>query len=136
MNDEALRRRDPHWGVAPGCAENLDLLVSETYTGNPVSIPIRVVRGLEAGPTVFVSAAVHGDEINGTGVVRELIIGEHLDLNRGTVVLVPVVNILGFERQSRYMPDRRDPNRAFPGTAGGSLTNRFAYEIFEQIIRK
>ena len=126
----------PTWGVGRGEYRNIEIPVSETYTGTPVAVPARVVRGEADGPTVCVMAAVHGDEINGTGIVRELIIGEHLALTRGTVILVPVVNILGFERQSRYMPDRRDPNRSFPGSPDGSLTTRFAHAIFERIIRK
>lgn len=134
--NEAVDLEHPTWGVAPGEARNIEIPVSETYTGTPVTIPARVIRGTEDGPIVCVTAAMHGDEINGTGVVRELIVSEHVELIRGTVILVPVVNILGFERQSRYMPDRRDPNRSFPGSPDGSLTTRFAHAIFERIIRK
>ena len=119
--------------VPPGEHRDIQLPVSESYSGFAVNVPLRVLRGARAGPALFVSAAVHGDEINGTGVVRALL-AEELELLRGTLVLVPVVNILGFERHTRYLPDRRDLNRVFPGTATGSLASRFAHRIFSEIV--
>ncbi len=85
---------------------------------------------------MFVTAAVHGDEINGTGIVHELMFAAQPELLRGTLVLVPVVDLFGFETQSRYMPDRRDLNRCFPGSAKGSLSGRAAHELFDEIITK
>ncbi|MEM7623682.1 MAG: succinylglutamate desuccinylase/aspartoacylase family protein, partial [Planctomycetota bacterium] len=108
----------------------------ESATGRDVVIPLHVQRGSEPGPVVAVTATVHGDEINGMGVVRRLILDDRFDVVRGTLILVPVVNVLGFERKSRYMPDRRDLNRSFPGTLGGSLTSRFARAVFDGIVRK
>ncbi len=119
-----------------GGQRTIDLTISETYSGHPVVMPVHVVRAAEPGPVVGVTASVHGDEINGMGVVRELVLNPGFKLSRGTLVLVPVVNVLGFERFSRYMPDRRDLNRSFPGSGGGSLTARVASAIFEQVIRK
>ncbi len=122
--------------VPLGKAMDIDIPVGESATGRDVVIPVRVRRGHEPGPTVAVTATVHGDEINGMGVVRRLIVEQSLSLTRGTLVLVPVINVLGFERKSRYMPDRRDLNRSFPGSVGGSLTARFAHAVFNEIVKK
>jgi hypothetical protein len=91
---------------------------------------------LEPGPTLFVTAALHGDELNGTGIVRELMLDRSLELRAGTLILVPVVNILGFDRHSRYLPDRRDLNRCFPGSASGSLARRTARVVFDEIVAR
>lgn len=121
-------------GVEIGRGEACDVFIhcGESFSNVPVEIPVHVRRAIKPGPTVFVTAALHGDEINGTGAVRQLI-QEDIDLLAGTLVLVPVLNIPGFERHSRYMPDRRDLNRAFPGSATGSLTGRMARRIFDEI---
>ena len=119
-----------------GETRDLRLNISEQYTGDPVCLPIRVIRGRKGGPVIAVTATVHGDELNGMGVIHELMYGEKLELSAGTLILVPVVNIFGFENQSRYMPDRRDLNRFFPGSKTGSLTSRVAYMLFEEIARR
>lgn len=137
-----MHRRDKQrsvevWGdqtVAPGTVRNIRLEISASYSGITVSIPIQVCRGVQEGPTVFVTAAVHGDEINGTGAVRELICDDALKIDSGSLILVPVVNVLGFERHSRYLPDRRDLNRSFPGNSKGSLASRMARVIFDEIV--
>ena len=110
--------------------------MSETYSGINVRIPVHVRRGREDGPVVFVTAAVHGDEVNGTGAIHRLLRDPHFRIRRGAVIFVPVANPLAFDRHSRYMPDRRDLNRCFPGRAGGSLTSRLAHTIFEEIVRR
>jgi hypothetical protein len=97
---------------------------------------MHVRRGRKRGPTLFVTAAVHGDEINGTGIVRELIQHPGFRLVAGTLVLVPVVNMLGFDRQTRYLPDRRDLNRHFPGSTTGSPASRYASAVFNEIVKK
>lgn len=122
--------------VALGQRCNVDLVVSQSYSGLPVKLPIHVWRAAKSGPTVFVSGAVHGDELNGTGVVRSLILDPQFDLVRGTLLLIPVINMLGYERHARYLPDRRDLNRSFPGSPDGSLASRFAHHIFQQVITK
>ncbi len=122
--------------IAAGENKDLHLVVGESYSGMNVQIPIHVCRGLEEGPTVFVSAALHGDEINGTGAIRTLLQDESLTVNRGTLILAPVLNILGFDRHSRYLPDRRDLNRAFPGSLSGSLASRMARRIFDEIVAR
>lgn len=122
--------------IPPGATRNVTLPVSESYSSMTVQIPIQIRRAPEDGPVVFVTAALHGDEINGTGAVRQLINDPEFTLKRGAVILVPVVNILGFERFDRYLPDRRDLNRSFPGAAGGSLASRMARIIFDEIVSR
>ncbi|MFK7789787.1 MAG: succinylglutamate desuccinylase/aspartoacylase family protein [Phycisphaeraceae bacterium] len=122
--------------VPAGASRQIRVKISERYTGDPISLPVHVVRAKRDGPTVFVSAAIHGDELNGMGVIHDLIFGEPIDLTHGTLILVPVVNIFGLEVQSRYMPDRRDLNRSFPGSAKGSLTSRVARVFFDEVINK
>jgi len=117
-----------------GQTVDLRLKVSEDYFGGEASFPVRVIRGKNSGPVVFVSAAVHGDELNGVGIIHELMIEEHLDLVAGTLLLVPVVNVFGFEGNQRYLPDRRDLNRSFPGSEEGSLAGRLAQVFTQEII--
>ncbi len=121
--------------VPLGRTKDIFLQVSQRYTGDPISLPIRVMRAHKPGPVVLVTAAVHGDEINGTGVIHELMFGQPLALTQGVLVLVPVINIFGFENQNRYMPDRRDLNRCFPGSEKGSLSSRVAHIIINQLIK-
>jgi predicted deacylase len=116
--------------VLPGESRDIQLAVSESYSGMDVRIPLHIRRAVESGPTVFVSAALHGNEINGTGAIHQLIDDAELQLRSGAIVFAPVLNILGFERHSRYLPDRRDLNRAFPGSEKGSLASRMARQIF------
>lgn len=132
----AKRKRFQLGGVTvpAGGSRQIRLKISERYTGDPISLPVHVVRGKKPGPTVFVSAAIHGDELNGMGVIHDLIFGEPIDLTHGTLILVPVVNIFGLEVQSRYMPDRRDLNRSFPGNSKGSLTARVANVFFNEVV--
>lgn len=112
------------------------LVTGETYSGAPIKVPVCVWRADKPGPSLLVTAAVHGDEINGTGVVRSLINEPRFDIRAGTLVLVPVVNIPGFERHVRYMPDRRDLNRAFPGSHDGSFASRYAHAFMNAIVER
>ena len=122
--------------VGPGESANLKISVGKSYSGTSIRVPIHVWRAEEPGPSVFISAAVHGDEINGTGTIRHLIEDRPFELQAGSLVLVPVVNILAFEQLSRYSPDRRDLNRSFPGLKAGSLTGRLAHAIFHNIVAR
>lgn len=119
----------------PGGRDQYQLVVSESISGADVTIPVYVWKGKRPGPVVCVTAAVHGDEINGTGTIRSIITDPPFELQRGTLVMVPVVNLLGFERHSRYLPDRRDLNRSFPGSASGSLSSRLAFSFFSQLTK-
>ncbi len=122
--------------VEPGQRAEVHITVTQGYAGSNINIPVYIWRAKKPGPTVSITAAVHGDEINGTGTIRQLIIDEPFKLIAGTLVLVPVINILGFERHSRYMPDRRDLNRSFPGSRTGSLARRFARVVHDNIIQR
>ncbi|MEM9882598.1 MAG: succinylglutamate desuccinylase/aspartoacylase family protein [Planctomycetota bacterium] len=127
------------WGdvaVAPGEHAAVEVAVGASYSGADIRLPVFVWRGKQAGPIVSVTAAVHGDEINGTGAIRYLITHRPFTLTSGTLVLVPVVNLPGFEQHARYLPDRRDLNRCFPGNAEGSLAARMADAFFNQVIRR
>ena len=113
---------------------NVFLPVSESYAGITLKIPLQIQRSHNDGPVVFVTAALHGDELNGTGAVRELLLDETFKLKSGALVLVPILNLLAFDRHSRYMPDRRDLNRCFPGSPSGSLAGRVAHTIFTELV--
>ena len=122
--------------IPAGESRDVTLAVSESYSSMTVQVPIHIRRAVTDGPVVFVTAALHGDEINGTGAIRQLIQDEELHLLKGAVVLVPVLNLLAFDRHSRYLPDRRDLNRSFPGAPDGSLASRMAHTIFEEIVSR
>ena len=139
MHVERERKSITDWKgqkICPGESKDIFLDVTESYSGMTVQIPIHVRRAVEDGPVVFVTGALHGDEINGTGAVRQLVQDEQFELTCGSVILVPVLNILAFDRHSRYLPDRRDLNRAFPGSTTGSLAARMAKTIFDELVTR
>lgn len=119
--------------IALGETRDVRLKISETYTGDPIAIPIRVIRAEKPGPHLFVSAAMHGDELTGTGIIHELLHLAPIALKAGTLLLIPVVNVFGFENHDRYLPDRRDLNRVFPGSAAGSLASRIAHAFMSEV---
>jgi uncharacterized protein len=121
--------------VAPGERVEIDLQFSESYLGQPVSVPISVTRAAEPGPVLLITSAIHGDELNGIGIVRELLYKHAREIVRGTLICVPVVNVLGVENHARYMPDRRDLNRSFPGAESGSITSRLAYVVYNELVQ-
>lgn len=122
--------------ILAGEARDLSLAVSESYSGMDVKIPIHIQRAVDDGPVVFITGALHGDELNGTGAIRHLLQDEEFRILKGALIFAPVLNILGFDRHSRYLPDRRDLNRAFPGLAAGSLAGRMGRTIFEEIVAR
>lgn len=122
--------------VKAGTVADIRLEISETYVGDKIRIPLRVIRSKKPGPAVFVTAAIHGDEINGTGIIHDFLFGESIDLRCGMLILAPVVNVFGFEAHERYLPDRRDLNRSFPGSKKGSLAARIANTLMEEIVAK
>lgn len=101
-----------------------------------VPTPVLVINGANDGPTLCLTAAVHGDELNGIEIIRRVMYNIDPTLLNGKLIGVPVVNLLGFQRNSRYLPDRRDLNRAFPGAPTGSLAARIAYSLFNEVINK
>lgn len=120
--------------VEPGRSRTFDLEVARLPTGTWLSLPVRVVNGRYPGPTIWVSGAIHGDEINGVEIVRRLV--RHLQARtlRGAVIAVPIVNLFGFVGESRYMPDGRDLNRSFPGSRRGSLAARLANLFMTEVV--
>ena len=120
--------------INPGERVNVSLPVADLYTSTSLSMPVQVICGRQAGPTLFVCAAIHGDELNGVEVIRRLLKRKILRSLRGTLLAVPIVNVHGFLDQSRYLPDRRDLNRSFPGSLKGSIAARLANLFTTQIL--
>jgi len=131
-------KRDPfeiaNTSIAPGKVVECELPVTRLATGNQVSIPLRVFHGKYPGPVIWISACLHGDEIQGVEIIRRVM--EQLNPRKlhGTIIMVPIVNIHGFLNQDRYLPDRRDLNRSFPGSAKGSLASQIAYLFMNEIV--
>jgi len=120
--------------VAGGERTTIELPMARLYTHSKITLPVHVVHGRKAGPTLFVSAAIHGDEINGVEIIRRLLHHKSMARLKGTLLAVPVVNPYGFIQRSRYLPDRRDLNRSFPGTPKGSLAGRIAHLFMQEIV--
>ena len=120
--------------IAPGSARRLSWSATELFEGVPVSTPVLVVNGALPGPTLCLTAAVHGDELNGIEMVRRVM--HDLDPFKvsGAVIGIPIVNVQGFRRGSRYLPDRRDLNRYFPGNPDGSAAARIAHSFFTKVV--
>lgn len=120
--------------IAPGTRVTIDLPVPQLYSHTPMTMRVQVVHGRRPGPRLFVSAAVHGDELNGIEIIRRLLRLPALKVVRGTLIAIPIVNVYGFLEQSRYLPDRRDLNRSFPGSGRGSLTAKVADRFMTAIV--
>lgn len=122
--------------IVRGSRATIDLPVARLYTHSQVAMPVQVVRGKRAGARLFVSAAIHGDELNGVEVIRRLLKLPALKRLRGTLIAIPIVNVHGFIHHSRYLPDRRDLNRSFPGSERGSLAARLAHLFMTEIVQQ
>lgn len=122
--------------IRPGETRKIELPVGRLYTDAAISMPVYVHSGKRPGPTLFLSAAIHGDELNGIEIIQRLIHSPKLNSLRGTLIAVPVVNVYGVINHSRYLPDRRDLNRSFPGSKKGSLAARMANLFLEEIVAK
>ena len=120
--------------IAPGSAMRLSWSATELFEGVPVSTPVLVVNGRLPGPTLCLTAAVHGDELNGVEMVRRVLHDVNPRKLSGAIIGVPIVNVQGFRRGSRYLPDRRDLNRYFPGNPTGSAAARIAHSFFTNVI--
>ncbi len=125
-------------GVAtsPGSATTVDLAISRLSTRTGMHLPVRVLHGARPGPAMFISAGVHGDEIIGVEIIRRLLGKISPRTLSGTLIVVPVVNVFGFIQHTRYLPDRRDLNRCFPGSPNGSLAAQLAHVFTQQIMKR
>ena len=120
--------------IAPGTRTELELRPARMPSGGWMSIPVVAFHGANPGPTIWLSAAIHGDEVCGVEIIRQVAGGLQPTSMRGTVLAVPVLNVPGFSHGERYMPDRRDLNRSFPGSRRGSLASRFAHTFMTEIV--
>ncbi len=117
-------------------AGTVALPTSRLSTHTEITLPVRVLHDARPGPVPFISAGVHGDEIMGVEVIRRLMGKVKVKLLAGTLICIPVVNVFGFVQHQRYLPDRRDLNRCFPGSSNGSLAAQLANVFNEEIIKR
>jgi uncharacterized protein len=122
--------------VEPGTRARLSWRSSATFIGDPMQVPVTVVHGHKPGPILCLIGGIHGDELNGVEVIRRILGALDPGDLVGTVIGVPIVNMAGFSRGSRYLPDRRDLNRFFPGNANGSSASRIAHDFFHLVVRQ
>tara|TARA_R110002049_G_scaffold77568_10_gene198425 strand:+ start:1209 stop:2180 length:972 start_codon:yes stop_codon:yes gene_type:complete len=120
--------------IGLGESKTIDFSIAKLYTSTKVEIPIIIERALIPGPTVLMTAGIHGDEINGVEIVRQSIAKKINKPKRGTIICIPILNIFGFLNADRAFPDGRDLNRVFPGTKNGSLASRVAYQLTKMIL--
>jgi len=120
--------------LAPGASARIELPVARLFTQQMLRLPIVALNGTEDGPRLWLTAAIHGDEILGTEIVRRVLAQVDPKTLHGALVAVPVVNVWGFLEMSRYLPDRRDLNRSFPGTPKGSLASQLAHLIMTEVV--
>lgn len=122
--------------VKPGERQTIDIPLAPLVTNSELGMPLTVVVGKRAGPTLVVIAALHGDEISGVEIIRRILRHKAIKSMAGTLIAVPVVNVHGFLNQTRYLPDGRDLNRSFPGSSSGSLASRVANSLIEKVISR
>ncbi|NES83583.1 MAG: succinylglutamate desuccinylase/aspartoacylase family protein [Moorea sp. SIO2B7] len=120
--------------IAPGECRRLELPVARLATQTMMSLPVTVINGTQTGAKLWLSAAIHGDELNGVEIIRQVVQQINPQTLRGSRIAVPIINVFGFIEQSRYLPDRRDLNRSFPGSATGSLAARLAHLFMREIV--
>ena len=122
--------------IKPGERLRINIGMGSIYDFTDVKMSMEVIRGKKDGPTLFISSTIHGDEINGIEIARRLLAHPYLKNICGTLIVIPIVNIFGFNDRVRYLPDRRDLNRCFPGLKNGSLTSQLAYKFMQEIVLK
>jgi len=120
--------------VAPGQSKVINLNIAKLHTRTSLAVPIIIERSKVDGPCILLTAGIHGDEINGVEIVRQIVAKGYNKPTKGTVICIPVINVFGFLNQSREFPDGRDLNRMFPGSKRGSLASRFAYYVIKTVI--
>ncbi|MDA8940870.1 succinylglutamate desuccinylase/aspartoacylase family protein, partial [bacterium] len=108
--------------------------VAKLHTQNKIDVPVIIERSKIPGPTVLVTAGIHGDEINGVEIVRQLIAKGINKPKKGTIICIPVINVFGFIQMDREFPDGRDLNRVFPGSRNGALASRVAHKLTQEVI--
>jgi predicted deacylase len=135
LHHDGAEVEDGFDGLVAGTLTRMTWQAGESLYGSSIPTPVLVAQGSEPGPTLCLTGAVHGDELNGIETVRRVMYSLNPEKLSGRIIGVPIVNLQGFERHSRYLPDRRDLNRFFPGNPKGSSASRIAYGFFEQIIR-
>ena len=120
--------------MAPGRQQTVEIPVARLFTGTQISLSVVVLHGKRPGPRIWLDAAIHGDELNGIRIIRDTL--RQIDVRKlsGTILAVPVVNLFGLMQHSRYLPDRRDLNRSFPGSPKGSLAARLAHLFIEEVV--
>ncbi|MGK7927455.1 MAG: succinylglutamate desuccinylase/aspartoacylase family protein [Spirulina sp.] len=124
------------FAFVPQKRQRVEIPVARLPTQTLLSLPVTVIHGREEGAILWLSAAIHGDELNGVEIIRQVVQHIRPENLRGTLIAVPIVNIFGFLQQSRYLPDRRDLNRCFPGSPKGSLASRLAHLFMEEIVSR
>lgn len=132
MGNKALKLLGEN--IYPGESKTIDVEIAKLHTTTKLKIPIIIERSKIDGPVVLFSAGLHGDEMNGTEIVRQIITRKINKPKCGTIICIPIINIFGFVNQSRQFPDGRDLNRVFPGSKNGSLASRFAHFLVKEII--
>lgn len=124
-----------HAEVFPGNKAQLSFLEEQSFIKEAVDIQVFVARGAQPGPTLCLTGAIHGDELNGVEIARAVFEAADPEKLSGTLIALPIVNVWGFRSGNRYLADRRDLNRAFPGSQNGSMASRIAFAVFERVIR-
>jgi predicted deacylase len=122
--------------INKGIRQRINLDMGRMHDFIPLNMPIEVIRGKKDGPTLFVSATIHGDEINGIEIIKRLLNFLQKTKINGMLIAIPIVNVFGFSQHSRYLPDNRDLNRCFPGLKNGSLASQLAYKFMQEIVLK
>lgn len=125
-----------NYSVPAGQHRAIDLQIPNLYIHSAITWPVYVIHGKRPGPVVFLAGAIHGDEINGVEIIRRILKTKSINNIKGTIIALPVVNIFGFINQTRYLPDRRDLNRSFPGSEKGSLAARMAHLFLSEIVSR
>ncbi|WP_296378599.1 succinylglutamate desuccinylase/aspartoacylase family protein [Winogradskyella sp.] len=120
--------------VGLGQSATVNFNVAKLHTQNSIDVPVIIERSKKPGPTVLITAGIHGDEVNGVEIVRQIIAKGINKPKRGTIICIPVINVFGFIHMDRLFPDGRDLNRVFPGSKNGSLASRVAHQLMTKVV--
>lgn len=122
--------------IKAGERKRFEIPIARLFDNTQMKMPVEVIRGQEGGPVMFLSAAIHGDEVIGTEIIKRVLARKELHKIHGSIICIPIVNPFGYNNNTRYLPDRRDLNRCFPGSASGSMASRMAYIFMKEIVSK